>query len=148
MYLAFLLNVFYIYVMYFNLHLHYWAIIFIGCFMKYVIYAIRCRTCTCRTFSEPMHHPFRNDASHMNLWDVWLLNCLAYFGQPENDDRCILSGVCLCVSFIHDFSSVTLLFSDTPILSVWSVNSGVMLPKSRMEDTQGRDQITRDDRYS
>jgi hypothetical protein len=51
-------------------------------------------------------------------------------------------------SFIHDFGSVTLLFFDTPISGVWSENSGVMLPKSWTEDTQGRHQLTCDGRYS
>jgi hypothetical protein len=52
-----------------------------------------------------MCHPFRNDASHMNLLSG------EYFGY-------VLSDVCLCVSFIHDFSSVTLLFSNTPVLGI------------------------------
>jgi hypothetical protein len=124
-------------------------------YLYFVVYTIaivylhiRCRTCTCRTYSEPMRHLFRNDASHMNLWDMWFLNCPTYFGLPKNGDRCMLSDVCLCVSFIRDFSSVTLLFSDTPISGVWSENNRVMLLKSRMKDTQGRHQITRDDRYS
>jgi hypothetical protein len=121
---------------------------FIWCFMKYVYLHDRCRMCLCRTCNEHMRHPFGNDASHINLWDAWFLNYLAHFGQPENGDRCVLSGVCLCVSFVHDFGSVTLLFSDTPISGVWSENNGVMLPKSRMEDIQGRHQITRDNLYS
>jgi hypothetical protein len=95
-----------------------------------------------------MRHLFRNDVSHMNLWDAWFPNCPAYFGQPENDDRCLLSGVYLYVSFIHDFGSVTLIFSDTSISTVWSENSGVMLSKLRSEDTQGRHQITHDGCYS
>jgi hypothetical protein len=111
------------------------------------IYAIRCRTCTCRTCNEQMCHPFGNDESHMN-WDAWFLNCPTYFGQPENGDYCMLSGVYLSVSFIHDFGSVTLLFFDTPISGVWSENNGVMLPKSWMKDTQVRHQITRDSHYS
>jgi hypothetical protein len=65
-----------------------------------------------------MHHPFGNDASHMNLWDAWFLNYPMYFGQSENDDRCMLSGVCLCMSFVHNFGSVTLLFSGTLISGV------------------------------
>jgi hypothetical protein len=84
----------------------------------------RRRTCTCRTCSKPMCYPFGNDASRMNLWHAWFLNYPAYFGQPENGDCCVLSDVYLCVSFIHDSGSVTLLFSDTPISSgVWSKNS-------------------------
>jgi hypothetical protein len=65
-----------------------------------------------------MRHPFENDASQINLRDSWFLNCLAYFGQPENSDCFVLSGVCLYVSFIHDFGSITLLFSDTLISGV------------------------------
>jgi hypothetical protein len=64
MYLAFLLNVFYMLC----------NIIFIYIIDQYFliirnrfIYTITCKTCTCRIFSEPMCHPFRNDASHMNL---------------------------------------------------------------------------------
>jgi hypothetical protein len=140
MYLAFLLNVFnmlcilifiYIISQYF----------FIWCFMKYVYLCDRCRTCTYRTWSEPMHHPFGNDASHMNLCDAWFLNCPAYFGQPENDNYCVLSDVCLCVSFIHDFGSVTL-------SGMWSENNRIMLLKLWTEDTQGRHQITHDGCYS
>jgi hypothetical protein len=57
------------------------------------------------------------------------------------------------MSFIRDFGSVTLLFSDTLISGVSLENNGIMLPKSRMEDArmedaQGRHQITRDGRYS
>jgi hypothetical protein len=37
-----------------------------------------------------------------------------------------------CVSFIHDFSSINLLFSDTTISGM---DNGVMLLKSRTEDT-------------
>jgi hypothetical protein len=45
--------------------------------------------CTCRACSESKCHPFRNDVSHINLLDVWLSNCLTYFGQPENDDQIV-----------------------------------------------------------
>jgi hypothetical protein len=62
-----------------------------------------------------MRHSFGNDASHINLGDACFSNCPVYFGQPENGDCCVLSGVCLCVSFVCDFGSVTLLFSDTLI---------------------------------
>jgi hypothetical protein len=58
-----------------------------------------CRTCTCGMCSEPMHHLFGNDVSYINLYDAWLLSCLAYFGQPENGDRCVLSGVWLWYFF-------------------------------------------------
>jgi hypothetical protein len=52
----------------------------------------------CRACSEPMRHPFGNHASHINLWDTWFPNYPAYFGQPENGDRCVLPGVwLLCV---------------------------------------------------
>jgi hypothetical protein len=86
--------------------------------MKYVYLHDRCRTCMCRTYSEPMCHLFRNDAAHINLLDAWFSNCPAYFGQSENDDHYVLFGVCLCVSFVHDFDSVTLLFSNTPISAI------------------------------
>jgi hypothetical protein len=76
------------------IHLHYCSIFF-WCFIK-------CTTCMCRMCSEPMYHPFGNDASHMNLWDAWFSNCLAYFGQSENGDCCVLSGVCLVLSGILD----------------------------------------------
>jgi hypothetical protein len=147
MYLAFLLNVFYMLCILIFIYIidQYF---FIRCFMKYVYLCYRCRTCTCRICSKLMCHLFGNDASHMNLWDVWFPNCLAYFRQPKNGNRCVLSSVCLCVSFIHDFGSVTLLLSGTLILDVWSKNSGVTLPKLWTEDTQGRHQITRDSRYS
>jgi hypothetical protein len=118
---------------------------FIRCFLK-CLWSNKCRTCTCMTCSKPMHHPFGNDASHMNLWDAWFLNCLAYFRKLQNGDRCMLSD--LYIFFVCDFSSVTLQFSDTPILGVWSENSGVMLLKSLMEDTQGRHYITHDNHYS
>jgi hypothetical protein len=64
--------------------------------------------------SKPMCHPFGNDAPHIKF-----LNCPAYFGQPENGDQRELSGYASsCVSFIHGFGSVTLLFSGTPTLGV------------------------------
>jgi hypothetical protein len=91
--------------MYFNLQLHYRSIFFIRCFMKYVYLRDRCRTCTsgyvanlCAICSGTMH-----------------LTYLAYFRQHENDDCYVLSDVYLYVSFIHNFDSVTLLFSDTLI---------------------------------
>jgi hypothetical protein len=56
----------------------------------------------CRIYSEHIRHPFWNDASHMNLRDAWFSNYPAYFGQPENAERYMLSGVCLCVSFVHN----------------------------------------------
>jgi hypothetical protein len=86
--------------------------------------------------SEPMRHPFGNDAPHIKLWGASFPNCLAYFRQPENDNQRVLSGYASsCVSFIRSFGSVTPLFSVTPILGVWSENNGVMRPKSQMEDT-------------
>jgi hypothetical protein len=86
--------------------------------------------------SEPMCHPFRNDAPHIKLWGASLLNCPAHFRQPENGDQCLLSNYASsCVSFIHGFGSVAPLFSNSPILGVWSENSGVMLPKSWTKDT-------------
>jgi hypothetical protein len=85
--------------------------------------------------SEPMCQPFRNDAPHIRLWVASLLNCAMYFGQPENDDQYVSSGYAgSCVSFIHDFDSVTPLFSITSILGVRSENNGVMLQKSRTKD--------------
>jgi hypothetical protein len=36
--------------------------------------------------SEPMSHPFRNDAPYIKLWGASFLNYPAYFGQPENGD--------------------------------------------------------------
>jgi hypothetical protein len=147
MHLAFLLNVFYMLCILIFIYII-GQYFFIWCFMKYVYLHNRYRTCMCRTCSELIHHPFRNDASHMNLWDARFTNCPTYFRQSENGDRYMLSGVCLCVSFVHNFGSVTLLFSDTLISCVWSKNSGVMLLKLWTEDIQGRHQITRDDRYS
>jgi hypothetical protein len=147
MYLTFLLNMFsmlciliFIYIIgqYF----------FIRCFMKYVYLRDRCRMCTFRTCSEYMRHPFRNNTSHMNLWDAWFPNYPTYFRQPENDGCYVLSGVCLYVSFIRNFGSITLLFFDTSISCVWSENNGVMLLKLWTEDIQGKHQITRDSRYS
>jgi hypothetical protein len=86
--------------------------------------------------SEPMHHPFGNDTSHIKLWGASFQNCPTYFGQPKDYYQRVLSGYASsCVSFIHGFGSVTLLFSVTPILGVWLKNSRVMLPKSWTEDT-------------
>jgi hypothetical protein len=90
----------------------------------------------------------RNDASHKNLWDAWFSNCPTYFRHSENDDRSMLSDICLCVSSIRYFGSVTLLFSDTLMSDVWSENSRVMLPKSWTDDTQDRHQIIRNGCYS
>jgi hypothetical protein len=112
MYLAFLLIVFYMLCILIFIYII-GQYFFIWCFMKYVYLCDTCRTCTCRTCSEPMHHLFVNDASQMNLWDAWFLNCPAYFIQLENDNRCVLSIVYLCVSFVHNFGIITLLFSDT-----------------------------------
>jgi hypothetical protein len=68
--------------------------------------------CTCRTCSEHMRHIVRNDASHINLSDTWFPNCLAYFGQPDNDDRCVLSCVFfVCLSFV--ISAVESCYSPT-----------------------------------
>jgi hypothetical protein len=147
MYVAFLPNVFYMLCILIFIYIidQYF---FIRCFLKYVYLRESCRTCTCRTCSEPMRHPFGNDTSNMNLWDEWFPCCPAYFGQPENGDRCMLSDVCLCVCFIRDFGCVTLLFSNTSISGVWSENSRVMLPKLWMKDTQGTHQITHADLYS
>jgi hypothetical protein len=56
--------------------------------------------------------------------------------SPENGDQRVLSGYASsCVFFICGFSIVTPLFSVTPILGMCLENSGVMLPKSRTEDT-------------
>jgi hypothetical protein len=86
--------------------------------------------------SEPMCHPFGNDAPHIKLLGASFLNCPSYFWQPENDDQHVLYGYASsCVSFIRGFYSVTLLFFVTPILDIWSKNNRVMLPKSWTEDT-------------
>jgi hypothetical protein len=86
--------------------------------------------------SEPMCHPFVNDAPHIKLWGASYPNCPAYFGQLENGDQHMLFGYAsFCVSFIRGFNSVTPLFSVTPILGVWSENNVVMLPKSWTKDT-------------
>jgi hypothetical protein len=53
--------------------------------------------CTCRTCSEHMRYLFGNDAFHINLQDAWFLNCPTYFGQPRNDNHCVLSVVYLRV---------------------------------------------------
>jgi hypothetical protein len=71
LYLAFLLNVFY--VMHFNLYLHYCSIFFILCFIK-CLWRNRCRMCMCRTCGEPMRHPLGNDAYHMNVIDARFSN--------------------------------------------------------------------------
>jgi hypothetical protein len=52
------------------------------------------------------------------------------------------------VSFVCHFGSITLMLSGTPKSGVWSENNRVMLPKSRMEDTRVRNQITHNSRYS
>jgi hypothetical protein len=47
------------------------------------------------------------------------MNCLAYFGQSENVDQCVLSGyTSSCVSFVRGFDSVTSLFYVTLILDM------------------------------
>jgi hypothetical protein len=47
------------------------------------------------------------------------VNCLAYFGRPENGDQRVLSGYAgSCVPFIRDFGSITSLFFGTPILDM------------------------------
>jgi hypothetical protein len=86
--------------------------------------------------SEPMRHPFRNDAPHIKLWGALFLNYPVYFRQPENGDQHVLSGyVSSCVSFIRCCNSITPLFSNTWICGVWSKNSRVMLSKTRTKDT-------------
>jgi hypothetical protein len=54
----------------------------------------------------------------------------------KNDHRCVLSGYTDShISSIHDFGSITPLFSDhTPNIGVWE-NNGITLPKPRTEDT-------------
>jgi hypothetical protein len=85
--------------------------------------------------SEPMRHPFGNDAHQIKLWGASFSNYPAHFGQPENGDQRVLSGyTSFCVSFVHGFGSVTPLFSITPIFDVWSKNSGVILSKSWTEN--------------
>jgi hypothetical protein len=69
----------------------------------------------CRTFSELMRHQFGNMHLTLTYEMCGSRNYLVYFGQPENDEHCVLYGVWFCVSFVHDFGSVTLLFSGTPI---------------------------------
>ena len=64
-------------------------------------------------------------------------NCPVHFGQLENGSLCILFGMCLVYVSARDFDSITQLFSDTPGSGVCSENSGVMLPKSRVERTWG-----------
>jgi hypothetical protein len=36
--------------------------------------------------SEPMRHPFRNNAPHIKLWGASFSNYPTYFRQPENGD--------------------------------------------------------------
>jgi hypothetical protein len=89
--------------------------------------------------SEPVCHPFGNDAPYIKLWGASFWNCPAYFGQPENSDQHVLSDyVSSCVSFFCGFGSLTPLFSITLILGVWLENNRVMLPKSQAEDTWER----------
>jgi hypothetical protein len=72
----------------------------------------------CSTCSEPMRHPLRN--MHLTL------NCemcdSRIFQRILDSLRMVIVACYLmsvsCVSFIHDFNSVTLLFSGTPISSV------------------------------
>jgi hypothetical protein len=84
------------YVLYFNLFILSLNILF-SMLYKGASLHDRSRTCMYRICSKFMRHSFGNDASHMNLCDTWFLNCPAYFKQFENGDRCVLSGVCLCV---------------------------------------------------
>jgi hypothetical protein len=86
--------------MYFNLYLHYPSIFFYSMLYEICLWSNRCRTCTCMTYSEPMCHPFVNDASHMNLWDAWFPNCPAYFGHQR-----MATVVCYLVSIFCVFHS-------------------------------------------
>jgi hypothetical protein len=60
-------------------------------FALYVVASCH-RTLGFTSRSEPMYHLFRSNASHINLWGAWIPNCPTYFGLPENDDDCVLSG--------------------------------------------------------
>jgi hypothetical protein len=60
------------------------------------------------------------------------------FGHPENGGCCMHIWFLTRVHSIHDFDSVTLMFSFTPISSVWSENNRVMLSKLWTEGTQVR----------
>jgi hypothetical protein len=47
------------------------------------------------------------------------MNCPAYFRQPENGEKHVLSGYAsFCASFSYGFGSVTPLFSGTMILDI------------------------------
>jgi hypothetical protein len=132
MYLAFLLIVFYMLCILIFIYIisQYF---FIWCFIKYVYLRDRCRTCTCSTCSKPMHHSgtmhltwtceMRGSWIVQHILDNLRMTTIVYF---------LMS---VFVSFIHDFGSITLLFSNTLISGVWSENSGVMLPKLWTEDT-------------
>jgi hypothetical protein len=110
------------------------------------LWSNRCRTCTCRTFSDPMRHPFRNNASHINLWDAWFPNCPSYFGQPENDDRYVLSGAWLLGVFHSWFRQ------HNPFI-LWHIDIGHAIGEQQGYATEIMNkrytsQITCDNRYS
>jgi hypothetical protein len=50
--------------------------------MKYVYLCDRCRTFMCRTCSEPMRHPFENNASHIAKQE-FMLNYLVWHRHGE-----------------------------------------------------------------
>jgi hypothetical protein len=60
------------------------------------------------------------------------------FGQSEKGGRCVHIWFLTRVPSVHDFDSVTPLFSFTPISSVWLENSRVMLSKIQTEGTRAR----------
>jgi hypothetical protein len=53
-----------------------------------------------------MHNSFENDATHINLWGAWFPNFPMFFGQPENGDRCALSGFLTLVYLLFVISIV------------------------------------------
>jgi hypothetical protein len=81
-------------------------------FVVYIIASVylrdRCRVYMCRTCSEPMRHPFRNDASHMNLpvRERYISHELVRYVVPELSSMrmvtvaCYLVSAFVCVSFM------------------------------------------------
>jgi hypothetical protein len=91
------------------------------CFSK-CLGSNRCTTC-----SEPMCHPFENDASHINLWDVWFPNYPAYFGQSQNYDCYILSDDCYILSGVWLLCVFHSWFRQCNPVVLWNINIGSVI---------------------
>jgi hypothetical protein len=83
----------------------------------------------CVTRSGTMHLTLSYEVHHSRIVPS---------GQPKNGGCCMHICFLTRVPPIHNFDNVTPLVFITPISSMWSENSRVMLPKLWMEGTKGR----------